>query len=279
MVDIEEVESDPIIEEDAENSDLPSQERLLDAVAIEQVAESIDRPTARLHLQGLAKKLRRESEALKRMEKHAHMTERNSFDENLAAESSSRSPSRPAAAVTPQPIAVAAPSLAPSKHYNTIDRFSIDFGGYNSAFLTLYVPLPGVGSIPKEQVICNYTKSSFDLIVNDLQGKSFRLFRENLEKNIDPDKCKVIIKSDEARIKLAKVAKKDYGGYDYWTKLTEAPDKKKKMENPSAGIMDLMKQMYDEGDDSMKKMIGETMMKQRTGELGKDMDLDDKYKL
>jgi hypothetical protein len=32
----------------------------------------------------------------------------------------------------------------------------------------------------------------------------------------------------------------------------------------------LMKQMYDEGDDSMKKMIGETMLKQRNGELGKD---------
>ena len=32
--------------------------------------------------------------------------------------------------------------------------------------------------------------------------------------------------------------------------------------------MDMMKQMYDEGDDNMKKMIGETMMKQRNGELG-----------
>ena len=44
--------------------------------------------------------------------------------------------------------------------------------------------------------------------------------------------------------------------------------------------MGLMKQMYDEGDDTMKKMIGETMLKQRNGELGRDdpmKDLDDDF--
>lgn len=33
--------------------------------------------------------------------------------------------------------------------------------------------------------------------------------------------------------------------------------------------MDLMKDMYDSGDDNMKKMIGETMLKQREGKLDK----------
>ena len=33
--------------------------------------------------------------------------------------------------------------------------------------------------------------------------------------------------------------------------------------------MDLMKDLYDKGDDSMKKMIGETMLKQRQGQLDK----------
>jgi calcyclin binding protein len=36
--------------------------------------------------------------------------------------------------------------------------------------------------------------------------------------------------------------------------------------------MDLMKDMYDKGDDSMKKMIGETMTKQRDGKLGNGLD-------
>ena len=89
----------------------------------------------------------------------------------------------------------------------------------------------------------------------------------------DPSKCKFIVKSDKIVIKLAKVKQGEYGGYDYWTKLSDkkAREKSSKMkENPSSSIMDLMKQMYDEGDDNMKKIIGETMMKQQRGELGKD---------
>jgi calcyclin binding protein len=277
MVTVEEVENDPMIVD--EEQDLPSQERLLDAISIEQAAASIDRPTARLHLQALAKKLRRESEALKRMEKNANMKE-------SPPPSPQSSPTKPEPAAPPssppKPIAMT-PSATneASRHYTSIDRFSFDAGGYNAPFVTLYVPLVGVGKIPKENVKCNYTKSSFDLIVNDLNGKSYRLFKDNLEKDIDPDLCKLIIKSDEVRIKLHKVKQKDYGGYDYWTKLTESSDSKKKQtkEDPTSGIMDLMKKMYDEGDDNMKRMIGETMMKQRTGELNKDMGLDDKYKL
>ncbi len=37
----------------------------------------------------------------------------------------------------------------------------------------------------------------------------------------------------------------------------------------STSIEILMKDLYDSGDDNMKKMIGETMMKQRRGELDK----------
>lgn len=276
---VEEVDMDSDAMAVEEEADLPSQERLLDAEAIERVAETIDRPTARLHLQALAKKLRRESEALKRMEKHANMAEPHS-PATTPQVTPMKQPPTARAASPPRPIpSRLATEVAHNKQYISIDRFSFDAGGYNAPFVTLYVPLPGVGTLPKEQVSCQYTKSSFDLVVHDLNNKSYRLFRDHLEKDIDPDKCKLVVKADEVRIKLHKVKQKDYGGYDYWSKLTENPEKKKKMEDPASGIMDLMKQMYDEGDDNMKRMIGETMMKQRNGELNKEMGLDDKFKL
>ena len=34
----------------------------------------------------------------------------------------------------------------------------------------------------------------------------------------------------------------------------------------AAGIMDMMKDMYDEGDDDMKKVIGEAMLKSKSGD-------------
>ncbi len=100
-------------------------------------------------------------------------------------------------------------------------------------------------------------------------GKSYRLLNDNLEKEIDVSKSKYIIKPNKIIIKLGKV-KGEYS-YDYWTDLTAKKKKENKgtKEDPAAGIMDMMKEMYDNGDDNMKKMIGETMYKQRTGQLDK----------
>ena len=46
-------------------------------------------------------------------------------------------------------------------------------------------------------------------------------------------------------------------------------DKDKKKVDPSSSITELMKEMYESGDDNIRKIIGETMMKQQRGELGK----------
>lgn len=123
------------------------------------------------------------------------------------------------------------------------------------------------------------------MVVRDLKGKSYRLFRDHLEKDINAEKSKYIIKADKIVIKLAKnkTGSGDYGTYDFWSKLTADPSKKKtEKENPQASIMEMMKDMYRDGDDQMKKVIGETFMKQQRGELGKggglgDMNLDDDF--
>ena len=241
---------------------LPSQERLLDAQAIETAAASMTRPSAKMHMEALAKKLRKESEALKRVEANrAKQEETGVKDVEM--------PEQPPA--SKPPAAPAVPPSMPGAKYVPIDRFSFDAGGYNAPNVTLYVPLPSVGSIPRENVTCDFTPSSFDLIVKDLNGKSYRLFKDNLEKDIDPEKCKYLVKADKVVLKLAKV-KGEYGSYDFWTELTAKKKKRtNQQKNPQESIMDLMKDMYESGDDNMKKMIGETMMKQRRGELDDPM--------
>jgi calcyclin binding protein len=159
------------------------------------------------------------------------------------------------------------PPTASLVKYTTIDRFAFDDGGYKNGFVTLYIELPGVGSIPKDNVKCEFGTSHFDMVVENLNGKSYRLKKDHLEKDIVVEKSKYLIKADKILVKLAKV-KSDYGSYDYWSQLTDNKRGKssKKVDNPASGIMDMMKDMYEKGDDNMKKMIGETMMKQRSGE-------------
>ena len=259
-----------------------SEERQRDAEEIEALAAQAQRASVQVHLQALAKKLRKESEALQRLEQSKAQT-------TTTSETSTAAPSTEPTAVkenkpptvattTPTPVATATPPAIPSPllKYTAIDRFSFDAGQYNSQFVTVYVPLPGVGTV-RDAVTCHFGKDSFDLIVPDLRGQSYRLYKDQLEKDIDTEKCKFIVKADKIIVKLAKI-KGEYGSYDYWTKLSDPKKKNKKDTNPQASIMQLMKDMYEDGDDQMKKVIGETMLKQQRGELGKDGGLGDDMK-
>jgi calcyclin binding protein len=248
----------------------PWEERLLDAQEIMSVVANVVRPTARMQLEALGKRLQKESDALKRVQESRALADN---DEKMEDTVSSATPTTntPIPPPTVLPKAAAPPVISSSVKYVPVDRFAFDAGGYNDPFVTLYVDLPGVGSIPRDNVQCDFKATSIDLIVNDLQGKSYRLFKDSLEKDIDPSKSKIIVKANKVIVKLAKV-KKEYGGFDYWSKLTDPKklDTKKQKDDPQSSIMNMMKQMYDEGDDNMKKIIGETMMKQRNGELDKD---------
>jgi calcyclin binding protein len=249
----------------------PAQDRLLDAEEIEKVLSHLQRPTARMQLEALAKKLRKESEALSRLEA-SRQTAANEEERPVVEDVTASKPP------PPQPVSLAHPPAAVSAtaKYVPIDTFAFDAGSYSSSTVTVYVSLDGVKGIPRENIKCDFTPGSFDLIVKDLGGKNYRLFKDNLAHDIDPESSKIIVKVDRIVIKLGKV-KGEYG-FDTWTDLIDKKkrkverdaDGKRKKEDPHSSIMNLMKEMYESGDDNMRKVIGETMEKQRRGELGKD---------
>ena len=250
----------------------PWEERLLDAQEILSLvsgngSSSVTlRPTTRMHLEALGKRLQKEGEALQRV----------ALSKKASTSTTTNNPATINTA-TPPVATMSSIPLSSSVKYVPIDRFAFDAGGYNEPFVTLYIDVPNVGTV-RDSVTCKFTKSSFDLIITNLQNKSYRLFKDSLEKDIDPDKSKFTVKANKVIIKLAKIKTSEYGGFDYWTKLSD-PKKASKgagsggttpKDDPSASIMDMMKQMYEDGDDNMKKIIGETMMKQRNGEMNKD---------
>jgi len=225
-------------------------EILLDAQLIENLASNVNRPSAKAHLDALVQELR-----------------------------SKTIPSVPVTKDVLRSVAKSSPAVPPpvstAAKYISINKFALDLGGYNSPVVTLYLDLANVGSINKENIKCHFTKSSVDLVVHDLNGKNYRLLKDNLDKDIDPEKSKFVIKKHKIIVKLAKV-KAEYGSYESWQNLSSKKSKKSKdkmKSNPSDSIMEMMKDMYDSGDDNMRKVIGETMLKQRNGELGKDRDM------
>jgi len=306
------VEFTEINEVEEKEQPLPqSQERLLDAKEIESLCnDHAQRPSVKAHLESLVQKIRRDASAMKRMEDSAaklemeqqqqqqqekeSKTDDNNDDDDddgeviveeveTATATSTKPPANLKSTTAPTTATKVQQQLSPLQKYKPIDKFLFDAGSYNSPTVSIYITaLPSsIYSLPKENITCDFTKSSFDLKIHDNDSNSnYRLVKDNLDKDIVPEKSKLLIKKNKLIIKLAKV-KSEYGSYDSWTDLTSKKSKESKAKSksdPSASIMDMMKEMYDSGDDNMKKMIGETMLKQREGKLGGDkpgMGMDD----
>ena len=71
------------------------------------------------------------------------------------------------------------------------------------------------------------------------------------------------MKKNSVVVKLRKV--KGEKGYDYWGNLTSKTNKRIEdidSKNPRDGILEMMKEMYDDGDEKTRRMIGEAMSKE-----------------
>ena len=117
--------------------------------------------------------------------------------------------------------------------------------------------------IEEEKVEANHKQSSIDIKFHDVKGKNCRLAIPKLNKEIVLEKCKLLVKPTRAVITLYKASKGN------WLDLNLKEDKLKpgldKERDPMARIMDLMKNMYDEGDDEMKRTIVKAWIDARTG--------------
>jgi len=133
-------------------------------------------------------------------------------------------------------------------------------------FVKLYLTgLGGLGSCSNDKIIVSYTSESVSVRVGPLSEQSPKIFTFNIKKTchkINPEKSYHKAKSDYLLIYLAK----HNPGSD-WSHMTHAEkaaaDAKKKADepkfddkaDPSAGLMNMMKKMYEDGDDEMKRTI------------------------
>ncbi|XP_018027355.1 calcyclin-binding protein isoform X2 [Hyalella azteca] len=128
-------------------------------------------------------------------------------------------------------------------------------------FVKLYVTIPSLKPSDEENVKCVFSSRSASLIVSEVDGKNYELVINNLAKQIVPDKSFWKVKKDMVVMMLSKERLAQS-----WPAVTAEEVKikeKNKPEDPdtsdpSAGMMGLMKKMYDEGDDKMKQLLNKT---------------------
>jgi len=160
-------------------------------------------------------------------------------------------------------------TIVPEKFYKDITNYAWD---QSEKFMKIYVSLDGLeGGFPKENVKTEFTQKSFRLLVENLHGKNYQCHVGFLWSKIIPAECYFKIKSDSILVMLRKV---ETGKTWAFVTEREGKDDKKRKEkfdtpkedaakDPSAGLMDLMKKMYDDGDDEMKRTIAKSWSESR----------------
>jgi hypothetical protein len=105
-------------------------------------------------------------------------------------------------------------------------------------------------------ITCDFGSKAVDLKIKDFKGKNWRFKMEPLFDLLDPEKCKVNIKSNSISIVLEKQEPKKWTNLKYVKPISKplAPA------TPSGGneeLMGLMKDLYKMGGNDMKQTITE----------------------
>lgn len=151
---------------------------------------------------------------------------------------------------------------------SSITRFTCDINNYgwdqSEKFVKLFVTLPGVQTVPAENVKVNYNNQDVEVIVQDLNNKDHKLTIKNLLESVVVDKSHHKVKTDMVVVFMSKekIGKK----WDYLTKTAQKVNSNSKAEaaadlmegdnaDPNAALMNIMKKMYETGDAQTKQMI------------------------
>ncbi|KAK3165487.1 hypothetical protein QOZ80_1AG0033770 [Eleusine coracana subsp. coracana] len=213
-----------------------------------------------------ADELRQDLEELRRLESLAKRPRVQSLLANEIRNVDAKLVKATAPAPTPAPQAPAcAPAAAavPGRSYVTLGSFSWE---QDNEKIRIYVFLEGVD---QEKVESAFKPMSVDIKFHDVNGKNYRCAIPKLNKEIDPEKCKVVVKPKKVVITLVKASKGNWLDLHYKEdKFKPSMDKEK---DPMSGIMDLMKNMYEDGDEDMKRTIAKAWSDARSGKAADPM--------
>ena len=157
-------------------------------------------------------------------------------------------------------------------NYTTINKYSFENSDkYSKVYFTEFTNLK---SHDQSKITTEFRSNGFTVCIHDFNGKNFRFNVNNLNKQILPEES--YFKSTSSGLIVYLKKEKN----EFWDTLekkkgmlgedSEKSSKGFDKEDPSLGLMNMMKEMYQNGDDNTKRMIAESWSKAQSGK-GMDM--------
>ncbi|XP_014485425.1 PREDICTED: calcyclin-binding protein [Dinoponera quadriceps] len=147
-----------------------------------------------------------------------------------------------------------------------------------NTMVKIYITLKDVHQLSGESIVCNFADKSLDLWVLALDNRNYYLPINNLCAEIDTEKSSLKVKTDMIVVSLVKKIPKAWSHVTWVEKrIKEAktlsmPDMNED-NDPGASLMNLMKKMYQDGDDDMKKTIAKAWTKNQQKNAAGPMDI------
>ncbi|KAL2097835.1 hypothetical protein ACEWY4_007042 [Coilia grayii] len=162
----------------------------------------------------------------------------------------------------------------------TVKGYTVKINNYgwdqSEKFVKIYITLKGVHKIPAENVEVTFTGKSFIFFVKNLDGKNHEMTVNNLLCPIDVQESSRKVKTDMVIVMCRKTAAKKWDCLTQVEKKSKEKDKSNFDENadPSEGLMSMLKKIYTEGDDDMKRTISKAWTEsQEKRAKGDEMDI------
>jgi len=163
-----------------------------------------------------------------------------------------------------KPIAVV--TAAVRRPHKEITNYGWD---QSEKFMKIYVTINGIQNHSKDSIKCSFTKRSFKMQVENFEGKDHTLHVTNLHADLILEDCFHKVKTDMVLLML----KKQNAG-ETWPYVIKKAEEKKEAKKPVAaapagegeagdGLMNMLKKMYDEGDDQMKQTLAKAWTESR----------------
>ncbi|XP_066536929.1 calcyclin-binding protein [Hoplias malabaricus] len=142
-------------------------------------------------------------------------------------------------------------------------------------FVKIYITLKDVHRISADNVEASFSERSFSILVKDLDGKNHQMIINNLLCPIVAEESSRKVKTDMVLVLCKKKTTKKWECLTQVEKKSKEKDKASYDENadPGEGLMNMLKKIYSEGDDEMKRTINKAWSEsQEKKNRGDDLD-------
>ncbi|CAD8070212.1 unnamed protein product [Paramecium sonneborni] len=142
--------------------------------------------------------------------------------------------------------------------YQGITKYAWDQEGNK---VKVFLNLEGIGQLPKENITTQFTSNSVDVKIKGFKGLNQRFSIKKTFDELKDKECSIKVTNNSIVLNLIKKDQKNWEQLNYKEKLVDTDPSKLDKQDPQASLMNMMKEMYQNGDDDMKRTIAQAWSK------------------